>query len=489
MQYSARFGVKNISQGSGFMKTDEFREWGHTMVDWMADYLDDVGRYPVKSNNEPGATTAVLEKSPPRAPEPMEHIWRDFQDVILPGITHWQHPRFFAYFPANSSRPSVLAEMLTATLAAQCMSWETSPAATELETKMVEWLREMIGLPDRFVGSIQDTASTATLSAVLAARERATDGAANTEGLGGPNRRTVYCSAEAHSSVDKAVRIAGIGSDNLRKIPVTEDLAMDADLLRLEIERDIENGSVPICVVGTLGTTGASGFDSLKEVGAVCRDFGVWFHVDAAWAGSALVLEEYRWMIEGIDAVDSFVFNPHKWLFTNFDCSVLYVKNEMEYLRTFALTPEYLKTRRDDAVINYRDYGIQLGRRFRALKLWFVLRRFGVDEIKRKIGDHIEWSHRVAAEISFHKDFEVLRAPVLSLFCFRFKPEGSSEAQLDGLNERLLHAVNDSGDLYVTHTRYNGHYAIRFVVGQTETTEADVVRGWDRIREIASNLA
>jgi aromatic-L-amino-acid decarboxylase len=471
------------------MNSADFRRHGHDLVDWMADYLDRVEDRPVKAQVQPGEIAQRLPAGPPSSPESMDEILADFRSVVLPGMTHWQHPSFFAYFQANSSRPSVLAEMVTATLAAQCMIWETSPAATELECRMMEWLRQMIGLPDGFVGSIQDTASTATLCALLAARERLSEFRVNERGLSGFGVLTVYCSAEAHSSVEKNVKIAGIGRENLRKIPVDDEFGMRPDELDRAIAADVAAGRRPLLVTATVGTTGVSGFDPLREIGEICRKHGVWLHVDAAWAGNALVLPETRWMIDGVELVDSFVFNPHKWMFTNFDCSAFYVRDPQEFVRVFDILPEYLKTREGAAVTNYRDWGIQLGRRFRALKLWFVIRNYGVEGLQDLIRSHIEMAQRLADDIAAAADFELLRRPKLSLLCFRYRPDGTDEATLDGLNERLLYAVNDSGKLYVTHTRMNGKYAIRFVIGQTGTESRHVEEAWRTIQEIAGNLS
>jgi aromatic-L-amino-acid decarboxylase len=483
------YGPTILDSGGVAVEMSDFRRYGHEFVDWMADYMEGVGRLPVKAQIEPGAVSKRLPNFPPARPESMEKIFEDFRSVVVPGMTHWQHPSFFAYFPANSSPPSVLAEMLTATLAANCMSWETSPAATELETRVLDWLRIMLGLPEGFAGSIQDTASTATLCALLTARERVSEFAVNEGGLHALGPAAVYCSTEAHSSIEKAVRIAGLGRRYLRKIPVDSSQAMIAAELDRAITADTESGVKPLCVVACVGTTGASGVDSLREVGDVCRRHGVWLHVDAAWAGSALILPDYRWMIDGIESVDSFVFNPHKWLFTNFDCSAFYVRDPEALVRTFEILPEYLKTEQGARVINYRDWGIQLGRRFRALKLWFVIRTYGVEGLQQRVRGHIEWTKALAEAIDETTDFELVKAPVLSLLCFRYCPgDGLGPEALDDLNARLLHALNDGGRLYLTHTRVNGVYVIRFVVGQTNTEERNVWDAWEEIQRTARGM-
>ncbi len=468
------------------MTSDEFRARAHEFVDWMADYLDRVEDLPVRPQVEPGDILTRLPLEPPVEGESMDRIFQDFQSVILPGMTHWQHPNFHAYFPANSSRPSILAEMLTATLAAQCMSWETSPAATELEARALDWLRQMIGLPPDFTGSIQDTASTATLVAMVTARERATNYAVN-DGGSSKIAMTAYCSVDAHSSVEKAAKIAGIGSSNLRRIPTDGSNAMVPRELAAAIATDIGAGRRPICVVATTGTTSVSGFDPIHDIAHITQEHDIWLHVDAAWAGSALILPEQRHLATGVDLADSFVFNPHKWLFTNFDCTAFYVRDVDALLNTFQMRPEYLRTRQDSHVTNYRDWGIQLGRRFRALKLWFVIRSYGVRGLQDKIRSHIQLAQSLAAEVETAADFELLTEPILGLLCFRYHPAGVDDrAKLDKLNEDLLHRLNDSGKVYVTHTRVRDAYAIRFVVGQTETTERHVRAAWTAIQQAAT---
>jgi len=470
------------------MDTRDFRKWAHEMADWMADYLETVDSRPVRVPVEPGSIAARLPASPPEQGEEMGRIFADFRDTIVPGMVHWQHPAFFGYFPANSSPPSVLAEMLTATLGAQCMSWATSPAATELETRVMDWLRQLVGLPEPFTGCIQDTASTATLCALLTARERATEYRSNAHGLSGAPEFTAYCSTETHSSIEKDVGVAGIGRENLRKVAVDANYAMRADALAEAIEADVAAGRRPLCVVATLGTTGSGGVDPLPEIAAVCRRHGLWLHVDAAWAGSALVLPEHRWMIAGVEHADSFLFNPHKWLFTNFDCTAYFVRDPGALARTFALTPEYLKTAEGERVVNYRDWGIQLGRRFRALKLWFVLRSYGIDGLRAKIAGHIEATRNLAESIAASDEFELVSDSGLALLCFRYRPPGVSEGDLDRLNERLLSALNDSGRLFLTHTRLDGRYVIRWSVGQTATERRHVEAAWVFVQATAREM-
>jgi aromatic-L-amino-acid/L-tryptophan decarboxylase len=471
------------------MDLDDFRRHGHALVDWMTDYLANVGRHPVRAQVRPGEIAAQLPAAAPARGEPLERIFADFEDILLPGMTHWQHPSFFAYFPANSSPPSVLAEMLTATLGAQCMLWQTSPAATELETRTLDWLRQMIGLPEGFAGVVQDSASSATLCAVLVARERASDWQAGEEGLGGRPPLVFYASEEAHSSVEKAIRIAGLGRRSLRLIPTGDDFALRPGALAAAIRKDRAAGRVPAGVVATLGTTGVGASDPLRGVGEICREQRLYLHVDAAWAGSALLLEEQRSLIDGAEHVDSFVFNPHKWLLTNFDCSAHFVRDPSALVRTLSVLPAYLHSRETGAVIDYRDWGVPLGRRFRALKLWFVLRSYGVEHLQAMLRNHIAWTAELGERIAAEADFELVTPPRLALLTFRYHPRGLDDEALDQLNERLLHTVNDDGRLYLTPTRVRGRYVIRFAIGQLYTTREHVHHAWAVIQETASGLS
>ncbi len=467
----------------------EFRRYGHEFVDWMADYLGSLEERPVRAPVVPGEIAARLPAAPPQEPEPMEAIFEDFKDFIVPGVTHWQHPGFFAFFPANSSPPSVLAEMLTATLGVQGMVWQTGPAATELEVRVMDWLRQMIGLPEGFAGVIQDTASTATLVAILTAREVATDFAVNEQGLGASERLVVYASHETHSSAEKDVKIAGLGWRNLRTIETDEDFAMRPEALEAAIAADIEAGLKPICVVASIGATGVGAMDPLRPIGEICRRHGLWLHVDAAWAGSALVLPEMRGLIDGIEYVDSFVFNPHKWLFTNFDCSAYFVRDPEALVRTFSIERSYLKTAQDDEVVNYRDWGIPLGRRFRALKLWFVIRRYGVEGLRARIRAHIALAEELERWISAADGFELMAPRRLALVCFRYHPAGTDDpAGLDRLNGALIEALNATGEVYFTQATVRGALIIRVSIGQTYTERRHVVRAWELIRERAAAL-
>jgi aromatic-L-amino-acid/L-tryptophan decarboxylase len=469
------------------MDTEEFRRHAHAFVDWMADYLAGVESYPVRAQVKPGQIAGQLPPSPPEQGEPMDQIFADFKSIVVPGITHWQHPSFFAYFPANSSPPSVLAEMLTATLGAQCMLWQTSPAATEMETRMLDWLRQMVGLPEGFSGVIQDSASSAILCAILTAREKATGGRANEEGMGG--RFTVYCSDQTHSATEKDAKIAGIGKKNVRKIAVDERFAMRPEVLEATIVEDKQAGAMPICVVASLGATGVGAMDPLRAIGEVCRRHGVWLHVDAAWAGSALILPEHRHLLDGIEYVDSFVFNPHKWLFTNFDCSAHYVRDPDALVRALEILPVFLKTREKGHVIDYRDWSVQLGRRFRALKLWFVIRSYGVARLREMIAAHIDMARELEGWILGANDFELMAPRSLALINLRYHPTGLDDVEaLDRLNERLLEAINDSGRQYLTQNRVRGRFSIRVSIGQTYTQRRHVEAAWRHLQETARAL-
>jgi aromatic-L-amino-acid decarboxylase len=469
--------------------TEEFRAHAHALVDWMADYLSQIESFPVRSPVRPRDILSQIPVAPPSGGEPFDLIFEDFRRIILPGMTHWQHPSFFAYFPANSSPPSVLAEMLTATIGAQCMSWVTSPAATELEERMIEWLRQMTGLPEAFGGVIQDTASTATLCSLLTAREVHSDFHVNQRGFENAPRFTTYCSTETHSSIEKDVKIAGLGRDYLRKIPVGNTFAMRVDALEEAITRDLTAGLTPLCVVATLGTTGSTAIDPLRAIGELCRTYNIWLHVDAAFAGSALILPEMRWIADGIELADTFVFNPHKWLMTNFDCSAYFVKDTTSLVRTFEILPEYLKSSESERIKNYRDWGIQLGRRFRALKLWFVLRSYGVEGLQEILRAQIRMAQGLADVIRSSSDFELLAPVSLNLVCFRYHPpELASEELLDSLNATLLETLNATGKLYLTHTKLNSVLTLRLVVGQAHVEQRHVRAAWSQICDTARSL-
>lgn len=471
------------------MTPEQFRAYGHQLVDWMADYLRDVGRRRIVPQARPGDIRRALPGGPPERPEPFEAVVADFERLILPGMTHWNHPGWFAYFAANNSPPSILAEMLTATLGAQCMSWQTSPAATELEQVTMAWLAQMLDLPPGFTGVIQDTASTATLMALLSARERASGFAGERLGLEGRGLR-VYASAEAHSSVAKGVKLAGYGAAALRQIPVDDRYALRPEALAEAMARDAAAGLVPACVVAAVGTTSSTAVDPLPAVAELCRRHGAWLHVDAAWAGSAAIVPELRFILDGVEQADSLVLNPHKWLLVNFDCSAYFVRDVDTLLRTFAITPEFLRTAHDPEVVNFRDWGIPLGRRFRALKLWFVIRSYGVEGLRAMIRRHVALAREFAGWVEAAPDFELLAPAPLGLVCFRYRPAGTQpdDPTLNGLNRELLRRVNASGRVFLTHTVLGGRYTIRLAVGQRCTEREHVVEAWRLVRDAARTL-
>ncbi len=467
------------------METRDFRKFGHELVDWVAEYMENAGNYRIIPSVSPGEIKKSLPVSPPDLGEPLETILKDFREIILPGITHWQHPGWFGYFPANNSPESVLAELLTAGLGVQGMLWQTSPSAAELEEVVMGWLAGMLGLPGSWSGVIQDTASTATLCALLSAREKATRFEGNERGLGA--RLAVYASSEAHSSVEKGVKIAGYGRDNLRKIPTDAAFAMNPGELEKAVEADLGSGLTPACVVATVGTTSSGASDPLVAIGTICRRHKIWLHVDAAYAGTAAILPEKRPFLDGIELADSLVFNPHKWMLTNFDCSAYFVRDAGDLIRTFEIHPEYLKTGVDAQVRNYRDWGIQLGRRFRALKLWFVLRSYGVEGIRAMVREHIRLAKLFQGWVEARPDFRILAPVDFSLVCFRFD-DGRPEADLNALNKTLLERVNAHGRVFMTHTVLNGRYTIRLVVGQRTTAERHVREAWEIISAEADKL-
>lgn len=470
------------------MTSDEFRKHAHELVDWMATYMDEVEKYPVKSSVKPGEVFTKLPDDPPVKPESFESFMKDLDEIIMPGMSHWQSPNFYAYFPANTSGPSILAEMIMATLGAQCMIWETSPAATELEEKMMIWLRDLIKLPNTFEGVIQDSASTSTLAAILTAREKATDFRINEEGAASFPGLRIYCSEQTHSSIEKAVKISGIGRENMVKIPVRKDFTIDVKKLREAIENDKSAGLKPCCVIATFGTTGTTAIDPLKSIGRICAENGIWFHVDAAMGGTALILPEYQWMLDGKEFIDSIVFNPHKWMFTGFDCSAYFVKNPAYLIRTFEILPEYLRTRTRGEVNDYRDWGIPLGRRFRALKLWSVMRMYGVEGLRDKVRGHIRIAKRLAELIIREDDFQILAPVTLNVVCFRYRPVGKDDDEINRINETLNHRLNDTGKIYLTHTTVNGIYTLRMVIGQTNVTPKHVEKAWKLIMKTAREL-
>jgi aromatic-L-amino-acid decarboxylase len=470
------------------MNSEEFRRHGYEVIDWIADYLEHADRFPVMSRCQPGDIKALIPDSAPEDGESMETILEDFRRDILPGVTHWNHPRFFAYFPANNSGPSILGEMLSAGLGVNSMLWQTSPAATELEEKVTAWLGELIGLPPGFHGVIQDTASTTTLCSLVCARERTTAYAVNAAGpagLAGAGSLRVYASREAHSSVIKGAKIAGFGFENVVAVDIDENRAMDPADLENKITTDLAEGLIPCCVVATIGTTGCTAIDPLAKIGPVAAKHGLWLHVDAALAGNAAILPEFRWILDGAEHADSLVLNPHKWLLTNFDCSAYYVRDPDHLERTLSIHPEYLKTGRDREVNNFMDWGIPLGRRFRALKLWFVLRNYGARRLREIIAGHISLAQEFAGWIDEASDWERLAPVPLNTVCFRWRPAGMDEDALNAANADLVDRVNVDGTIYLTHTKLDDVFTIRLAVGQRATEREHVVTAWETLQRIA----
>ncbi|WP_339815174.1 pyridoxal-dependent decarboxylase [uncultured Imperialibacter sp.] len=471
------------------MTPETFRVEAHRLVDWMADFLENIEEYPVKPATKPGDIIKQLPASPPLQGESFDRLFKDFQSIIMPGITHWQHPHFHAYFPANGSYPSILAEMLTTTLGAQCMIWETSPAAAELEEMVMNWLKEMMALPAAWHGVIQDTASMATLVALLTAREKQSGFRVNDEGFSGTEKYRVYCSSETHSSIEKGAKVAGIGKKNVVKVPVDDLQAMKPDELEAAIKKDIQAGYTPLAVVAAIGTTSTVAVDPLKAIGAVCSKYNVWLHVDAAYAGTALLLPECRWMMEGQELADSFVFNPHKWMFTHFDCTAYFVKDKEALIRTFEILPEYLKTATRGQVNDYRDWGVQLGRRFRALKLWFVIRSFGIDGLQKTLRGHMSCAEDFESKVVNHPDFELILPRSLNVVVFRFKPVNENNLEkLNQLNELLIKTLNTSGKVFLSHTKVKGIYCIRMVLGNTSLEQRHVDEVWAWITDASKSL-
>lgn len=465
------------------MNWDEYTLWAKRIADWGSDYHKTLADRPVRAQTAPGEIAAQLPQSPPEGAEGMDAIMGDFEHIVMPGMTHWQHPRFFAYFAANAAPPSMLAEMLVNTVAAQCMLWQTSPAATEMEGVMVDWLRQAMGLPEGFSGVIQDSASSATLSAVLTMRERATAWRGNREGLNGQGRLRIYCSTHVHSSIDRACWVAGIGQDNLVKIGTRSDghFAMDTDELAGRIAKDRAAGYIPAGIIAITGGTGIGASDDLVPVLKIAAQEGLYTHLDAAWAGSAMICPEFRAQFwDGVEGFDSIVFNPHKWLGAQFDCSIQFLKNPQEQINTLKIEPEYLKTSGAE-VTNYSEWTIPLGRRFRALKLWFLIRSYGLEGLRTRIRNHVLWAHELCEVIRAMPGFEIVTEPILSLFSFRCAGD-------DAMQQRLVDAINDDGRIYITQGMHEGAKVIRFQVGQFDTTRDHVMMAAQVIDEIRGTL-
>ena len=470
------------------MTPDEFRRYGHAVIDWIADYQSRIESFPVLSQVKPGEIRASLPSAPPIKGEAFDDVLRDVDGLIVPGITHWQSPNFFAYFPCNASGPGILGDLLASGFGVQGMLWSTSPACTELETHVMDWLVGMMGLPERFLSSnsgggvIQDTASSAALCALLAARERATNYRSNMDGCDG--KIVAYVSTQTHSSLQKAAMISGIGSNNLRLIEVDENFAMRPDALERQVQADLRAGLKPCFVCATVGTTSSNAMDPIPAIAEVSRRHALWLHVDAAMSGTAMTCPEFRHLQNGVEFADSYNFNPHKWMGANFDCSCFWVADRKALIQTLSILPEYLRNQATEsgAVIDYRDWHIQLGRRFRALKLWFLIRHYGVEGLQHNAREHVRLAQQFAQWVREDNRFE-LAAPVpLNLVCFRYKAG-------DAANQAIMDRLNQSGDLYLTHTKLNGKLTLRMSIGQLNTQARHVANAWKRIREEAGKLS
>jgi len=463
------------------MDHSDYSKWSNRATEWGQRYLDTLSDQPVRPAVKPGEIAAKLPDHAPEAPEKMETILADFDRIVPGGMTHWQHPRFFAYFPTNASTPVMVAEQLATVMTAQCMLWQTSPAATEVEGVVIGWLRDALGLAPHFSGTLQDTATTATFSAILTMRERALNWTGLTDGMGGAKLR-IYASGQTHSSVDKGVRLSGIGQNNLVKVPVDDDFAMQPDALRRAIQADRAAGLTPAGVVVCVGGTSIGATDNVKGCIAVAKEEGLYVHVDAAWAGNAMLCEEFRPLWEGVDQADSIVFNPYKWLGAMSDCSVQFLADPTPQVNTLGLRPAYLETLGEEEVVNYNEWTIPLGRRFRALKLWFMLRAYGLSGLRDRIRNHVAWTAELAEVIRTLPGFRITTEPRLALFTFQYAPEGGDA---DALTEALLKKINDDGRIYLTQTLHQGAFVVRVNVGPFDTTRDDVMM----VAEVAAELA
>lgn len=465
------------------MNWDDFAEWSKTAADWGRDYHNSIRSNPVRAQVKPGDILARLPASPPEQGEPIDAVWQDFQRDVMPGITHWQHPRFFAYFNSNASPASVLAEFLASIVAPQCMLWQTSPAATEMETRMLEWLAQALGLPQTYAGVIQDSASSATLAAVLTMRERALGWDGNSKGLAGQKPVRIYCSDQVHSSIDRAIWVSGIGQENLVKLPtVGPRKEIDVTALKAAIAADRSAGFLPAGLIGVTGATGMGACDDLNALADVAEAEGLFTHLDAAWAGTAMICPEFRTLWTGAERFDSIVFNPHKWLGAQFDCSAHFLRNPDLLRQTLAIRPEYLRTHAESEVTDYSEWSVPLGRRFRALKLWFVMRIYGLEGLRSRIRNHVAWSQALCERLRANPMFEITSEPVLSLWSFRVK--GASDAQ----TQTLVDAINDEGTIYLTQGMVNGRKVIRFQAGQFDCAAEDFDTAFETITAHAKGL-
>jgi aromatic-L-amino-acid decarboxylase len=473
----------------GDMEPEDFRRYGHQLVDWIADYFASVRNYPVLSRNTPGALRATLPQQPPAEPEPMEQILADVDTIVLPGITHWNSPGFMAYFANTGSGPGVLGELLTSAFNVNAMLWRTSPAATELEQITLDWLRQMLGLPHPLFGVINDGASTGVLYALAAAREAIPHLYIRQRGMAGRHELPplrCYASQDAHSSIDKAVITLGLGHESLRKIATDDELRMDAHALEQAIQEDRERGDIPFAVIATVGTTSASSIDPVPHIADICARYGLWLHVDASYGGIAAIDSATRWVLAGSEHADSLIVNPHKWLFTPMDCSVLYTRKPDVLKAAFSLVPEYLRNAEGsgDEAPNLMDYGNALGRRFRSLKLWMIMRYFGQEGLAARIREHNRLAQQLVRWLSASPDFEQLAPAHLSLVCFRAHPQGcDDEQELEALNQRIMQRINAAGHFFLSHTKLRGKFTIRIAIGNMRTNEQDIRALWRELQD------
>ena len=476
----------------GDLSPDELVTQGRAVLDWIAGYMEHPEKFPVLSRSKPGEIKAALPASPPAHAESLSEILDDFQSTIIPGITHWNHPAFFAYFACSAPVPGIIAEMLIAALDVKAMLWKTSPAATELEEVVTDWLRQMLGLEEGWFGITTDTASIATMLALAAAREAKPELEIRERGMSGRTdlpRLRVYASTHAHSSIDKGALALGIGLENVVKIPDDENFRMRPEALAAAIAADRAQGFLPLACVATVGTTSVSSIDPVPAIAEICKREDVWLHVDGAYGGTLAIVPEYRHILDGVEGADSLVVNPHKWMFTPFDCSAFYIKRPDVLKRAFSLVPEYLVTREQDEVVNYMDYGVQLGRRFRALKLWMVIRAFGTEGLVERMREHCVLARAFAGWVEKSDEWTLMAPVPFSLVCFRYAPAARSEEERDALNEAIMHEVNAGGDVFLSHTKLGGRFTLRLAVGNIRTEEKHIALAWDRLNEAAARRA
>jgi len=472
------------------MSSEEFRKNGYKLVDWIADYLTNIEKYPPLSQVNPGDILKRIPQTPPKSGEDIENVLADVDKILIEGITHWNHPGFMAYFNSTSSGPGILAELITAALGANGMLWKTSPAFTELEKSMMNWFRQMVGLPENYWGIIYDTASTSSMHAIASAREQL-DLGIREMGMSGRAdlpKLVMYCSEHAHNSIDKGALTLGIGLDGIRKISVNDKFEMIPEKLEEAIKKDIAKGFKPFCVVATVGTTSTTSVDPVEAIADIAEKNNMWLHIDSAYAGVTAMIPEMKWITKGWERADSLVINPHKWMFTPMDLSVYYTRKPDTLKRAFSLSAEYLKTTQDNEVENLMDYGIQLGRRFRSLKLWFIIRYFGVDGLAERIKNHIYLAKELRSWIEQENDFEIMAPTPFSTVCFRFNPGNFSEDELNRMNEMLLEKINQSGKLFLSHTKLSGKFIIRLTIGSIRHERRHIEDAWELIKSIALGL-